>query len=381
MTTATARAIAGDGEDSFALGTDGNGILLFEGDRERSSIETQAMGALTLAAGRDARSRGARVVIGRADGSVELDDGETRRHLISPHGVFTYASAAIKLDLFATGAFDGVVRLWRVEDGGSAGTLRHGGFIFSLSASVGGSRLLAAGGALLSLWETATGSELWRIPVPDLGFHVWAALTPDGRGVTAIGESKMLRRWTLSAAGSKAEADTTVQVDSRLFTGIRLLPKSDSAVVATADGEVQHLDLDSGRTALLHAASESHIRDFHLSPDARYVASVSEHGVGSVYRPSGRAARHASGDVAARREESSVKDDCTRPSARGTESFLNREESGRIADLWDCSLSPVPRAARIGPSTRQFAAFSEMYVNATTCVADEAVWCEPRSAI
>ena len=35
-----------------------------------------------------------------------------------------------------------------------------------------------------------------------------------------------------------------------------------------------------------------------------------------------------------------------------------------------CSLSPVPRIEPIGPSTRQFAAFSELYANPTNCVAE-----------
>ena len=49
--------------------------------------------------------------------------------------------------------------------------------------------------------------------------------------------------------------------------------------------------------------------------------------------------------------------DRTQP-ARGTESLLNREESGRIGDLQDWSLSPLPRVERIGPPTREFAAIS-----------------------
>ena len=44
--------------------------------------------------------------------------------------------------------------------------------------------------------------------------------------------------------------------------------------------------------------------------------------------------------------------------ARGTESYLNREESGKIGDLQDWSLSPLPRAERISPPTREFAVFS-----------------------
>ena len=47
-------------------------------------------------------------------------------------------------------------------------------------------------------------------------------------------------------------------------------------------------------------------------------------------------------------------------SARGTESLLNREESGRIGDLQDWSLSPLPRAERISPLTREFAAISRL---------------------
>jgi hypothetical protein len=49
--------------------------------------------------------------------------------------------------------------------------------------------------------------------------------------------------------------------------------------------------------------------------------------------------------------------DRTQP-ARGTESLLNREKSGRIGDLQDSWRSAVPRAERISPPTREFAAVS-----------------------
>jgi hypothetical protein len=42
--------------------------------------------------------------------------------------------------------------------------------------------------------------------------------------------------------------------------------------------------------------------------------------------------------------------------------------------------SPVPRIERIGSSTRRFAVFSDLYVNPTNCVADDAVLCELLSA-
>ncbi len=64
----------------------------------------------------------------------------------------------------------------------------------------------------------------------------------------------------------------------------------------------------------------------------------------------------------------------------GPSLFQTERNCAELAIYEHCSLSPVPRIERIGPSTRQFAAFSELYVNPTNCVADEAVWIEPFSA-
>jgi WD40 repeat protein len=287
LTTETARAIAADG-NRFALGA-GRTLFFLEDERVRARIDLPDAGVLSLAAGRDT-SGAVRFVSGRADGAVLLRDGAAWRKLSPPHDAFTYTAERVGPGLFATGGFDRMVRLWR-DDGEPAGVLPHGGLVFSIGADPSGSRLLAAGGTQLSLWDTTSGRNLWRTSVPDLGGHNWAALSADGRTAFGAGECRALHRWTLSADGTEAVHEPAVALDVRLITGFQLLPEPKAAVIATADGEVRELDLESGRTILLHAANEAHVRSFGLSPDGRFVVSASEFGVAAVYdRAAGRLA-------------------------------------------------------------------------------------------
>ena len=50
--------------------------------------------------------------------------------------------------------------------------------------------------------------------------------------------------------------------------------------------------------------------------------------------------------------------------------FQTERNCAELAIYEHCPLSPVPRVERIGPSTRQSAAFSELYVNPTNWVAE-----------
>jgi WD40 repeat protein len=286
----TARAMAAHGE-TFALGADEPKVLVLEPGREAVTLETGALGDLSIAAFRDPRSRVLHTVIGQADGGVHHDDGDVRRPLAPAHERFTYAAARVGFNRFATGAFDGMARLWRIVDGEAMGVLAHGGFIFSLSASADGSRLLVGGSTMLSLWETATGRELWRVQTPGAGFHNFAALSPNGREVVAVGEDPWLRRWTLSADGQRVDGEGRVRHGLRLVTAIASLPEPDAAVAGTADGQILRLDLKSGGAEVLHAAHEDWVRNLVVSPDGRRVLSVSQHGVAAVF------------DVASRRLE------------------------------------------------------------------------------
>ncbi|HEY1928318.1 MAG TPA: WD40 repeat domain-containing protein [Caulobacteraceae bacterium] len=276
VSTATARAIAVAGE-LVALGVS-DGVLVMRGSDTLARLHTRARPSLSIAASPMPDRRGLNVFLGLPDGRVMLDDGRTRRELGPERGQFIFVTTAIGDDLVATGGFDGHVRLWRAGDGELLHTMKHGAYVFSISASEG--RLLASGGGVISLWDIASGRQLAIREVPELGFHNWAALSADR--IVAAGDGDVLLRLRLLGDDQVVEESRT-PLDTRLITGLRLPGAPDQALIATANGDVRRLDLATGRTQVLHAANGSFVRNFELSPDGRHVLSSSEHAVAAVY--------------------------------------------------------------------------------------------------
>ena len=278
VSDATARAIATHGE-LVALGV-GDGVIVMCGETVLSRFETHPPATLSAAVLACPGGRGFTAFLGLPDGRVLREEDGDRRELGPERGAFVFVTTAIGGDRVATGGFDANVRLWR-SDGELIHTLPHGGYVFSVSDA--GGRLLASGGALISLWDIATGRRLLGRQTLELGFHNWAALSADGGEITAAGDSDVLLRLRLSDDGAAVVEERRVTLDTRLVTGLRLGDAADEAFIATANGDVRRLDLASGRTEVLHAANGSFVRCFQRSPDGRFLLSSSEHGIGAVY--------------------------------------------------------------------------------------------------
>src|SRR6202012_4366201 len=115
-----------------------------------------------------------------------IDRGGERRPLAPVHAGMAFAACAVDEDLFATTGFDGRVHLRRTSDGALVNSLDHGGFIFSVSGSADGRRLLTAGHDRLNLWGPSSGEHLWGGHALGIGLHCWAALSDDGALAVAV---------------------------------------------------------------------------------------------------------------------------------------------------------------------------------------------------
>ncbi len=274
----TARAIAVEG-DLVALGS--GDIEVMRGGEVAARLATNPAPTLSVAA-LPRPGGGVNVALGLPDGRVLFDGPAGRRELAPERGQFIFATTKAGEGLFATGGFDAHVRLWRADDGAHVCTLEHGAYVFSIAERDG--RLLVSGGGRLSLFDIPSGALLWRHKHPDdFGFHDWSAFGDDAGDVLLAGDFDALGRFRLSADGTTLERETRLPLQGRLVTGLRALPAPDAAVMATSLGDLRRLDLATGCTQVLHRANESFVRNFHLSPDKRFVISSSEHGLSALY--------------------------------------------------------------------------------------------------
>jgi WD40 repeat protein len=287
----TARAIARSDGGLMALGADS--LMLYRADAPLEPLRRLPLGApnyASVAAVSQAvdaadRSRLAAVMT-RASGQVDFDAGGVRRALEPPHHGLAFASCFVPPSSFATVGFDGMIQLRSAVDGALVRSLKHDGFIFSVSASADGSRLLAVGGDAMSLWDTASGERVWAGEGLGVGFHVWGTLASDASFALAVGEGPALHRWDFDSGVAMRREPLLLDFGRLIGTcglmAIALIDEA-SAAVATAAGEVRRVDLSTGCSSLLHADHESGVRAMTISPDCRRLLSFSENGISRLY--------------------------------------------------------------------------------------------------
>jgi WD40 repeat protein len=242
-----------------------------------------------------ANARATRVATGQRDGALMLHEANgTPRVLEDGHGFMAYTLCAVGATRFASGGFDGRVRLWDFRDGRLLRTLEHGGgYVFSVSASADGRHVLSAGGDRWRLWAAETGREVARADTVGHGLHAVADIAGDGSLVVSAGHDNAVRRWRADGTSLPAIAH-----GCGFVSALRLLPDGRSVALGDARGRVSLLDLETGDCERLHDEHEDWIRAVHASPDGRYVVSVSQNYLCRVYDRvtrnliSGEALRH-----------------------------------------------------------------------------------------
>ena len=167
--------------------------------------------------GRTGESAGFLVVFRIADGEREF---ETQAHEARAATLLTWSPDGSRL---ATGAYDGLVKIWDTSDWALSQTLEGKSDVtFNLGIPIDvmefspDSRNLAVGGTTLWVWDTETGEELhrWsagdpdRAYIPHFGGITDVAISPDGLYLASSGLDGTAKLWDLTAGTQVANMDS-----------------------------------------------------------------------------------------------------------------------------------------------------------------------------
>jgi WD40 repeat protein len=209
------------------------------------------------------------------DGTVRIWDVDARATLPALRGHRNYVyPVAFSPDgrWFASGDWDGKVRLWDATTGEPCGSLPHPGVAHTLAFHTDGRRLVTGGYGddRLRVWDVATGQVRQEIQGPSV--QIWSvAVSPDGARVAASGRDEQNRDQLSVHEMASGE---------RLFAaaGAVLGYSPDGRWLATVAGDgmtIQLLDARSHEPAGRFSGHENAVTSAVFSPDNRRLASCS----------------------------------------------------------------------------------------------------------
>jgi serine/threonine protein kinase len=186
-----------------------------------------------------------------------------------PHGAETVRAVAYSPDglLLATGAADGIIRLW--QGTAERGSMSSGaGVTYALAFSPDGSQLISGhDDGSVRLWDVASRQE-----IAQYGGHTAAvrgvAFSPDGLRAASASEDFTVRVWTLAAGSS-----TVLEGHTNRAQGVAFSPDGSLLASAADDGSVRVWDPDNGIEVLLLGDQTTELRAVAFSPDGSLLAA------------------------------------------------------------------------------------------------------------
>jgi WD40 repeat protein len=166
----------------------------------------------------------------------------------------------------ATGARDGLVRIWDLASGRERLRLPHQNWVRALAYGADGKRIVSGSADRTTrMWDASDGAELWRIEHSDRVETV--AYSADGRWVATGGWDMHAR--VLDAASGREVARTA---HSRVVTRLAFGPDSRRLAVESDDGTARVIDLPGG-AEVARFSPEGGVLDLAWSPDGRLLAT------------------------------------------------------------------------------------------------------------
>jgi WD40 repeat protein/transcriptional regulator with XRE-family HTH domain len=172
--------------------------------------------------------------------------------------------------LLASGGWDGMIKLWRVESGELLWSASHTGNINRVAFSPAGDRVASGGAREAIVWDVASGAPVQSLAHP----HLVLSLTWSPRGnLLATGDAEgQIRLWEVRSDGTAACA-ATISGHSGVISELAFAPDGGLLASAGFDHTVKLWDVTQRD---LRATLTGHVERVHRlawSPDGRFLAS------------------------------------------------------------------------------------------------------------
>lgn len=315
--TVRALAFAPDGQTLVSTGDDGT-VRVWDVAKGKERLVKKDHGS-TEVVGVTFSPSGERVATVGVDRVLWVWDARTGKgrgqSLHAHQDALTAVAFAPDGRTLATGSYDNSIRFWPGVTVPVREFQGHKATVTSAALSADGSRVLSAGGTLMSgvdpkqrklaekadllglghggrwdntvrLWDAATGKELLALR-GHTDQVLTVAFSPNGREALSAGHDRTIRRWDLASGKTLG----TLTGHQKAIRAVAFSPKGRFAVSGGDDGTVRLWDLNTGTQVRALKQHMKEVRTVAFSPDGRQIVSGDGDGVLLVWDVTGGATR------------------------------------------------------------------------------------------
>src|SRR6266487_2205616 len=186
--------------------------------------------------------------------------------------------------MLATGSWDGMIKLWNLENGALLWLGQHTGSIHRLAFTPDG-HTLASGGddAVIRLWDVSTGKPLQTLSGHTAPVNT-VAWSPDGSLLASGSRDQTIWLWDVERASYR----TTFHGHTAVVHDLAFMPDGRGLLSGSEDGSLRVWDVERGQCARVIQGYALTLYDVAWSPDSTRLASAGSDTLVTMWESNGR---------------------------------------------------------------------------------------------